>query len=233
MTDMTFKAPDLPGAPVEDAGSEKQTQTAPESADLATLVAKQVKAELDRWNREQQGLRKKVSDRITRETDEQLKSLKETGIDVSDQQAQAIQKRIRQRLEEEFPEAPEPQSTQTSQPAPEKPQTDEALKRFVQDQMRETFADYGVTIYESDPESKELDNSSPSAFLRSLKAACVKKAARANIPVNARMPSSAASSYVPSGQAALAELQRLLEHPTKADLPRIQELRKKVAEAKL
>jgi hypothetical protein len=187
--------------------------------EVANIVATQVAATLDKWNREQQGLRKKSEDRVKREVSAQLQSLQDAGLQVTNEQAKQIERTARQRIEDELGNDDQPKP----QPAQAAPTLD------INGEIESLNREYGTYLDEKDPEAQAAkkimaEGGSPVKFLREYEKGLEAKRKRIGTPPEARIPSLATSNS--PGLGLEAEYQHKLSKIRRGDISSIDNLQK-------
>jgi hypothetical protein len=165
------------------AGQEGTPATGLTADQIRKIVQEETEKALDSVSRRSQSQIAKAENRIKQLVNAQLATLKDANINVTPQQAQDIEQTIRAKINGQ----PEPTETPAAQPGEEgtpDADTDDpvSLAGFA---LMESL---GVDLKMDDPEAALLDQSSSSAYLKSLSKALLAKQARLSTPPEARTP---------------------------------------------
>ena len=213
----------LEGAPTSEGNNGLQVDA------LTSIVQAAVEKAMEGYTRKEQSARDKMEARIKKNVQDTLTALQGAGIEVTDDQKKVIQARVREQM-----------ASETEQPVDftQKPAQTDAQKQTETAQPRVAIAkalmdEYGVQLYDADPETATIDQSSMAAFTRTLTAALeAKKARKAQADEEAakvRAPGVAGGGVPITVGGYVAELERLMKSPTPANLPKIIELREMIA----
>ena len=141
---------------------------------LASVVQAAVEKAMEGYTRREQSARDKMEARIKKNVQDTLAAVQGAGIEVTDDLKKAVQARVREQV-----------ASETDQPVDftQKPAQAETQKATEPAQPRVAIAkalmdEYGVQLYDNDPETATIDQSSMAAFTRTLTAALEAKKAR-------------------------------------------------------
>lgn len=153
-------------------------QSEQESAKVDPEVIRQIlREELDKWNREQQSLRAKLKNKITKEVESKIEALKIAGINPTDQHINAIRESVERQFIEAYDEE-EGGEPARAQAAAQEQQQIIPLQAIVLSMMERE----GIVLYENDPEMSivKFDAQDEAEFLSSVKKAIEAKKDRGN-----------------------------------------------------
>ena len=175
---------------------EQQEETASEylTRDEAQRLMDSVKEDV---LRQTQSLTDKTASRIDKKLQDELKKINEVitlqrkaGIDITPDQERAMRQtaydNVFSQLSENDPEHP---TGVQPQPAGEKDQVMQATAMLMNRLTDGVYKDVGTVLMEGDPEVGLIDNSTPEAYLKTLRKAAEKKAQRVSTPAEARITS--------------------------------------------
>lgn len=141
---------------------------------LNEIVTKSVTETLAAYERRQQSQRDKLEARISK----QIEFLQKRGVDITPEVKQDVAAEIQAEIKSELDSQEHDPATKTGQSAGQGQSKGSAIEEAVNAELEKLDTQYGLTIEDSDPEAKELDNSSGFAFVRSYEKAIAAKKAR-------------------------------------------------------
>jgi len=158
--------------------------------------------EAERWKedilRQAQSLTDKAASKTDKKLREELKKLddvlkiqRENGIDIPPQKERELRRDIYDNvMKETTQELPGQLNTVIPNQGIENLPPEAVARAAVLDELtQDVFKEVGVVLEPNDPEASMVDQTSPAAFLKSVRAAVEKKKQRVNTPVEARIAS--------------------------------------------
>lgn len=192
-----------PSAPQDAEIVEPEQGTEPKY--LTRKEAQRLRQEItDEVLRQTQSLTDKAASRIDKKLQDELKKIgdviklqRQAGIDITPEQERAMRQTaydtVFSQLSESEPDHPPAQKT-PSVPPGEDDRAIRAVAAAMNELTDDIYKEVGVMVEQNDPEVELIDQSSPSAFLKSLRKAAEKKAQRIATPAEARITSLAKGS---------------------------------------
>jgi len=184
------RVPEQPaGQPVATPATEPAQVTQAQSAGLTIeAVGKLFDERLEKFQQREQANRNRMENRLRQEVERQVKTLAAAGIQVTDEQRQALTQATAQQIATEAPLPQENPPVQAGQPVTGSEPGDATTREL------NTWADKQVQtanmdVEETDPEAELIDFASPDKFKATFQAALAAKTARVNRPdAAARLP---------------------------------------------
>ena len=167
---------------------------------LTRAEAQRLRQEItDEVLRQTQSLTDKAASRIDKKLQDELKKIgdviklqRQAGIEITPEQERAMRQTaydtVFSQLSDSEPDHPKGQNT-PSAPVGEDEKAMRAVAAAMNDLTDDIYKEVGVVVEQNDPEVELIDQSSPAAFLKSLRKAAEKKAQRIATPAEARITS--------------------------------------------
>lgn len=220
-TSVTFSAPEQVTAndrPVE----EKQTPAVDTEA-IARIIDEKLSKFADEFGRKQQGLRRKQEERIAKQVSEVVAAQRAAGVEVTNEQSQALESYFRKQVEVDESPAVEP-------PAPKADKSADSTTEHVNRTIQKIYDKVGLRLEKNDPEAEGLDKvADPYEFIEEVRARVERKAKRISVSPETRLPGMGAG-LTPGSESKEtlgAKLEELLSNPTK-NWKEIQEVKAKL-----
>jgi hypothetical protein len=169
-------------------------ETAPEF--LTRAEAERLKEDI---LRQTQSLTDKAASRMDKRLNEELQKFndviamqRENGIPITPQQESDLRLKIYDKVLKESAQSQSQGQLGASIPnqsTPTLPPEVAAQAQLVNDMTEDVFKEIGVVVEPNDPEAEMVDQSSPTAFLKSIRVAAEKKKQRVSTPAEARIAS--------------------------------------------
>lgn len=218
---VTFSAPEQVTANDRPA-EEKQTPVVDAEA-IAKMLDEKLSKFADEFGRQQQGLRRKQEDRIAKLVNGAVAAQREAGVEVTNEQSQALESYFRKQVEADESPAVEP-------PAPPKADKGDSTTDHVNRTIQKIYDKMGLRLEKNDPEAEGLDKvADPYEFIEEVRARVERKAKRISVSPETRLPGMGAG-LTPGSESKEtlgAKLDDLLRDPTK-NWKEIQEVKAKL-----
>ena len=196
--------------------ADKQTPPAIDVEALKQSIVSEVKTILVENQKHEQGLRKKLENRVAKTMNDIVAAQRAAGVEMTKEQSQILESSVRQQVEADDSQVDE---TPTPQAKPADKKAD-PVTEHVNRTVQKIYEKAGITLEESDPEAQDLKGvTDPVEFVELVREKVAEKAKRVNVSPEARIPGMGAG-FTPGSETKDSlgtKLNELLKDPTKND----------------
>lgn len=145
--------------------------------EVQKIVKSTVNESMNEFYKQQKSQMDRMENRISNDVRKQISILQQSGIEVTPDMQKGIEQATRSEVVKEY-QGDSGSTQQTGQSQGQQSQANDPVQSMISKEVASIEKNYGVELFDGDPESQQIDHSSPYKFIQSYEKALAAKAAR-------------------------------------------------------